>query len=164
MPDRMEGMLSFADDGVRLTRSLGGPPLRVPVAAVGSLFVTSEQVAKSKVGPVLAFGVLGLAAKGSRTQATLVIRSKGDEEEAGYFTVQDASAAEVKAKLEGWLRSQGIPWYEDLEHVRSAEASSATATPPLSIADELQKLATLRLSGVLSDEEFATLKARLING
>ena len=40
--------------------------------------------------------------------------------------------------------------------------SAATATPSGSIADELVKLAALRDSGVLTDAEFATQKARLM--
>ncbi len=137
----------------------------MPTAAVGSVLVTSEQVAKSKVGPVLAFGVLGLAAKGSRSQATVVIHTKGEEAEAGYFTIRDVSAAEVKAKIDAWMRTRGIPWHEDRQQDDSAGiSSSATVSPPLSVADELNKLAGLRQSGVLSEEEFATLQARFING
>jgi len=36
------------------------------------------------------------------------------------------------------------------------------ATPPSSVADELQKLATLKAQGILSDEEFLAAKQRLI--
>jgi hypothetical protein len=41
-------------------------------------------------------------------------------------------------------------------------AQAVTAAAPISIADELTKLAGLRDSGVLTDEEFAALKAKLL--
>jgi ribosomal protein S27AE len=165
VPDFMEGLLSFGADGIAFKDSRDGRGLHVAAAEIGSLLVTSEQVAKSRVGPVLAFGVLGLAAKGSRNQATVVIRTKGDEGEAGYFTIQRTSAVEVKAKLDPWLRARRVPWYEDQQHDELAGRLAFGATsPPLSIADELDKLGGLRQSGVLSDEEFDTLKARLISG
>jgi hypothetical protein len=37
-----------------------------------------------------------------------------------------------------------------------------TATPAASVADELMKLAQLRDSGVLSEDEFAAQKAKLL--
>lgn len=161
----IEGQLSFSDVGISFA-GRDGRALIVATAAVGSLQVTSEQVAKSKVGAVLAFGVLGgLAAKGARNEATVVVRTQGQEAETGYYTIQDVSAAEVKAKVEPWLRARGIPWYEDRQRdALDGFSASATTPPPLSVADELHKLAGLRQSGVLTDEEFATLKARLING
>ena len=49
------------------------------------------------------------------------------------------------------------------EYVRDA-ATSTNGTAPTSTADELAKLARLRDEGVLSPEEFAAQKARLLQG
>ncbi|MBA2624505.1 MAG: SHOCT domain-containing protein, partial [Acidimicrobiia bacterium] len=38
------------------------------------------------------------------------------------------------------------------------------AGPPVDVADQLRKLASLRDEGILSDEEFAAQKARLLGG
>jgi hypothetical protein len=45
---------------------------------------------------------------------------------------------------------------------QAASEPAATATSPASVADELKKLAELRDSGVLTDDEFAAQKARLL--
>jgi len=45
---------------------------------------------------------------------------------------------------------------------RSAAAAPITAAPAASVADELAKLASLLESGVLTAEEFANAKARLL--
>jgi hypothetical protein len=43
-----------------------------------------------------------------------------------------------------------------------APAPAAPAGPPVDLADQLRKLATLRDEGILSDEEFAAQKAKLL--
>jgi len=43
-------------------------------------------------------------------------------------------------------------------------APSAGSGPPVDVADQLRKLAALREEGILSDEEFAAQKARLLGG
>jgi hypothetical protein len=58
-------------------------------------------------------------------------------------------------KIEEWLRSH--PDFRE-----SAQASTAPPQPGISVADELAKLAQLRDAGVLSPEEFATQKAKLL--
>jgi hypothetical protein len=46
----------------------------------------------------------------------------------------------------------------------SAPAPAAASGPPVDVADQLRKLAALREEGILSDEEFAAQKARLLGG
>ncbi len=46
----------------------------------------------------------------------------------------------------------------------TAAAPPPAAGPPVDVADQLRKLASLRDEGILSDEEFAAQKARLLNG
>ncbi len=43
-------------------------------------------------------------------------------------------------------------------------AAPASSGPPVDVADQLRKLAALRDEGILSDEEFAAQKARLLGG
>jgi hypothetical protein len=66
-------------------------------------------------------------------------------------------------KLEHWFRSHPLVG-------QSAAAEQAapvpSAHPPASgmVADELRKLAELRAQGILTDDEFAAQKARLLGG
>jgi hypothetical protein len=46
--------------------------------------------------------------------------------------------------------------------VQAAPAPAAPAGPPVDLADQLRKLATLRDDGILSEEEFAAQKAKLL--
>ena len=123
--------------------------------AIASMEVTSEQAARSRVGATLIFGVLGLAAKGAMDRATVLVHLRNGD--AGYLTINKQSTASLLGVLTPWLREQGIA-------VGSPEAEPAapSATAPKLIADELAKLAQLRDSGVLSDNEFVTLKTQLI--
>ncbi len=58
-------------------------------------------------------------------------------------------------KIEQWFRAH--PYFGE-----STQASTAPAGLGLSVADELAKLAQLRDAGVLSPEEFAAQKAKLL--
>jgi hypothetical protein len=46
--------------------------------------------------------------------------------------------------------------------VEKETAESGTENPPLSVADELEKLASLRDRGILTQREFETQKAKLL--
>ena len=58
------------------------------------------------------------------------------------------------------------PVQVEIRKAQQAKVASVTAPPPppspVSLADELTKLARLRAEGVLSDEEFASAKAKLL--
>jgi hypothetical protein len=45
---------------------------------------------------------------------------------------------------------------------QSPAPAPAPAAPPVDLADQLRKLATLRDEGILSEEEFAAQKAKLL--
>ena len=47
-------------------------------------------------------------------------------------------------------------------HARHAPNPAAAAMPAASVADEIAKLAALRDSGAISQDEFASLKAKLL--
>jgi hypothetical protein len=153
------GTLVLADEAVTLTNVQNQKTRRFPefelcrTRAIASLEVTSEQVAKSKVGAALLFGVLGgLAAKGAADRATIVLHLKSGV--TGYIIVKKRFAASVLGLLAPWRQAAGIP----LGDPRQAQTDNAQT----SVADELAKLAQLRDSGVLTDGEFDALKAELI--
>jgi hypothetical protein len=119
---------------------------------IGSIEVTSEQVAKSRVRFALAFGILGAAgAKATQDRATVIVHTKAGE--LGYLVIDRQAQPEVQAALAPWLRSHGIA-------LGAPQVNSASA---LSIADELKKLGELRDAGLLTDEEFAAQKGKLLN-
>ena len=73
----------------------------------------------------------------------------------------DLASADVNhgaaEKIEAWFRAH--PAFGQAP----AGPAARDASPPSSVADELTKLAGLRNQGVLTDEEFAAQKARLLS-
>jgi hypothetical protein len=63
----------------------------------------------------------------------------------------NALAIQIKEYIEARVQELHAP--------RATQSQSAT-----SLSDELQKLASLRDSGILSDQEFQSAKSRLISG
>lgn len=123
--------------------------VQIGTSAIESVEVTSQQAAKSRVGAVLVFGVLGgLAARGSEDRGTLLIHLRNGQ--TGYFTIGGYSESQLLGKLTPWL------------HALNIRVGSPAAKAPTSMVDELAKLAELRSQGVLTDEEFATAKAKLL--
>jgi hypothetical protein len=154
------GSLVMDDDAVTLRWMQNGRDYRPHMEicrtrAIATIEVTSEQAAKSKLGAAVVFGVLGaVTAKGSMDRASMLVTLRNGE--TGYFTIQKQSTASLLGVLTPWLREHGIA-------LGSPDVESAQpALAPKLIADELVKLAHLRDSGVLSEEEFAALKGQLI--
>jgi hypothetical protein len=152
------GELTLNDEFIELTeqrqkpKELGATIVKVFLPAIASVEVTSESVAKSKVGAVLLFGVLGgLAAKGSRDRGVFLVHLKNGQ--TGYFTIDGYSEHELRAKLSPWLNAMQI----------SLGAPSLPApAASTSVADELAKLAGLRDQGILTEDEFSAQKAKLL--
>lgn len=61
-------------------------------------------------------------------------------------------------KIEAWFRSH------PLFGSQQVAAPTTGAVPPVSVADEIKKLGELQSQGLLTDEEFAAQKARLLGG
>jgi hypothetical protein len=81
-----------------LTRNFDPPMELCRTAAVVSIEVTSEQVARSKVGAALLIGVLGaVTAKAASDRATSLVTLKSGE--TGYLTVNNQSAASLLGSL-----------------------------------------------------------------
>jgi hypothetical protein len=98
------------------------------------------------------FGVLGLAAKGASDRGTLLVHLKNGQ--TGYFTIERYSENQLRGKLSPWINAIGVRIGPPLE--------CSAVSAPISVADELTKLAGLRDSGILTDEEFAAQKAKLL--
>ena len=123
--------------------------------AIAAIEITSEQVAKSKIGAALVFGVLGgVTAKASHDRATVIVYLKSGEK--GYFTIDGMSLPQLLGTLQPWMRERGIALGAP---VSEAASPPAVADP----AEQLKKLADLHQSGLLTDEEFAAKRATIVD-
>jgi hypothetical protein len=149
------GYLFFTTKAIGLGKgSRSGPRETViPMETVASIEVTGRQVARSKVGPVLIFGLYGLAAKGSMDETTVAVRTKDGE--TIYFAINNQRPEMVRTLISPVLKLVNVPFHDEVP---------PAATPPLQdMADELRKLAALRDEGLLTDDEFTAQKAKLLN-
>jgi hypothetical protein len=150
-----EGGLSFSANAVFLDS------MRLDLASIKSVAVGGGQIAKSRVGATLAFGIAGLAAKGAqdRTEIALHLNS-GD---AAFFVIDGVSPFELRAKLLPLLRDAGIPLKDKSDEQPGAPDAAGGEGPAYSLGDELAKLAQLHEKGVLTDAELAAAKAKLLS-
>jgi Short C-terminal domain/Protein of unknown function (DUF2510) len=146
-PAERAGRLLVTTDRV----ALGADVVVIDLATVETVEITSEQIAKSRVGPVVLFGVLGLGAKGSRDRTTIVQRGKDGSE--AFFQLLGVDAPYVRAQLTPVLAAAGVPFHD---------AALRSRVAPTSVADEISKLADLMRQGLLTEEEFAAQKAKLL--
>jgi hypothetical protein len=124
---------------------------------VASVEIGGQEVANSKLSAVLLFGVLGgLGAKGSKSQATVIVRTTDGN--AAYFTLDELTAVQARAKLAPVLRKARVPFSDEIQ-----TGGAATTGPALDIAGRLRELAALRDDGILTEDEFAAQKARLLD-
>jgi hypothetical protein len=162
LTEPIRGYLVISEDAFTLERGQSLDRMRryrprelCRILAIASIEVTSEQAARSRGGTFLAFGALAaFLSKATEDRATMIVTLKSGD--AGFFTVQKHSTASLLALLTPWMRERGIPL-----GTPEVEPARPTVTASL-IADELAKLAQLRDSGVLSEDEFVTLKTQLI--
>jgi hypothetical protein len=120
-----------------------------------------DTTSKVTAGRLVALGVFALAAK--KTQHTCYVTVTTDEGDA-IFEVPKMSAPQMQAKLMPaltWLAQRNPQPAQPMEWTPVA-AVSTPAAHAVSVADELVKLAALRDQGVLSDDEFAAQKAKLL--
>jgi hypothetical protein len=128
-----------------------GTSIELPLTIVTSVEVTSEQVAKSKVAPVILFGVFGLGAKGSQHRTTLVVRTT-DRNEA-FFQFLGIDEYALRAQLVPILSKAGVPF---------GATADTSPSSPISVADEIRKLGELLRERLLTQEEFDAQKAKLL--
>jgi len=130
----------------------------VLLSAVASVEVAGGRVMKG-VGDIAVSVLVGIAFMDLKTDRTmLVLHLKSGE--AAYFEVDEQRPASLRVAIEPILTAADVPFFEDVAH--DAPPEGAPGAGVHSVADELAKLAQLRDSGVLTEDEFATLKARLI--
>jgi hypothetical protein len=110
----------------------------------------SGTAAKSRAGKAMLVGVFALAAKNTQNEATITVSLKDGN--TTLYQVTGKSGAAVRGKIQPFLVEKGVPCLDD---------AGPMVTAP-NTADELTKLAGLRDSGVLTEEEFAAQKARLL--
>jgi hypothetical protein len=153
--DQTNGALLFEEKviGIRSAGPIGRPmnPL-IDISDVVAVEVTSEQVAKSRVGPAIAFGVVGaVAAKATKHEATILLHLRAGD--TAYFTIDRQSSTDVRAQLAPWLRDTGIPL---------GKPPHSPAATPANATDTVEMLATLKAQGVLTQAEFLELASRAV--
>lgn len=139
------------------------------------LVVTDSRVMILKAGTTVGAGVFGARCKSFRfgdiSSVDLRIGVFG-----GHLQITVAGSAEVKdlgfmdmPKAENAV-TFGQTYKSEMkeiaahinEQVEATRSRAATPSAPVSIADELRKLADLKMAGALSEEEFSAAKRRLI--
>jgi hypothetical protein len=129
----------------------------IDVADVMAVEVQTIDEAKSRVGYVIAFGVLGLAAKNRKARTVIEVSVKpGDT---AYFEVDHMHAIDVKRKLEPW-RKQYLPIEKQPSMTEALPEPPSTCEPDM--LGQLERLAALHSAGALTDGEFAAAKAKLL--
>lgn len=166
---RENGNLHVSDAGVGVGGAVAKKGL-IGWSHMASISFDSGTAAKSRVGATLAFGVLGaLASQGAQDVATITINLKDGN--AAFYRVEGKSGPMVRASFQPFLVAYSIPCLDDPAAGSappqgvSAAPPPATATPsvsPIGRADELAKLAGLRDQGVISEEEFQSMKQQLL--
>jgi hypothetical protein len=126
--------------------------------AVTRVGVDGGQVAQSRVGWTLLFGIAGLAAKSSKDRTYLMAYTRAGD--VATYMVDGFSPVQVRADIAPILKRAGVP----LDGQPTISPQSVDDAPSASIADEIERLATLHRSGELTDHEFAALKAKLMEG
>ena len=147
------GIQSWADDD-QIAASL-------PMASITRVGVDGGQVAKSKVLPVVLFGVFGLAAKGSKDRAYLMAYTTTSE--FATYEIDDKSPAAVRATIAPILAQVRVPFDDESPPFGLDEEVPGNGLSDAGLADQLSKLAALRSEGALSEEEFAAAKRALID-
>ncbi len=152
--------LYFTNEGLwaRLPDGLGDQTLlRVPYEEIAALEVSGpgEQSALT-VANFLMVGLWALTLKNIKTYVRLQMPTAEF-----FFSCNTEEPNELRMHLSGpidriaQLRMSPPPMPPPLK-------PGSTSTAPVSVADELTKLAALRDSGVLTEEEFSAQKARLL--
>jgi hypothetical protein len=80
----------------------------------------------------------------------------------GLMLVAGMKMGQNQAKQQAAAQSQQAAAVEQAKQQGAAEAMAAPAAPTKDVTAELQKLADLHKSGVLTDEEFAAAKKKLL--
>ena len=157
-PDEVPvGRLVADEDAITLQEARlprGYSPVEIcRTKVIASIDVTKEPP-KSKAREFAFFGLIGAAMAAGEEGPTMILHLQNGE--AGYFTVGNQTAASLLGAVTPWMREHGIAF-------GTLDQEPAQPDTPKLLADELAKLAQLRDSGVLTDDEFVKLKTQLID-
>jgi hypothetical protein len=144
------GSLKVTEEGMQWRGNLGTPKVVMPWASLEGIVVDGEISGRVRKSAVATFGVFGLGAKKRQQDTHITVVTSTAE----YgFLVEKVAPEVVRTKLRPVLKA-----------MPSDEPTSApvVTAPPVSIADELTKLAALRDQGILSPAEFEAQKAELL--
>ena len=119
--------------------------------------VDGGEIAKSRVAATVMFGVWGLGAQDKETLTFLSIYRKDGA--VACYRIPGTDPQGLRVRLRPLLLKVGVPF---LDEPAAVQVTPPAHTSPPSVADELAKLAALRDSGVISNEEFAAQKAKLL--
>lgn len=161
-PARSEGHLCIASDWIGLSGPDGGPKdaLSLALRTVASVDVVDGPAIKSNVGQLFTgYAVAGpigalVFGGGADLRDKVAVTLHARDGDSAYFVVVGKTQMDVRAALAPYLKSAGVPFHD-----------AVTASPTgshIGIADELAKLTGLRERGVLTEDEFAAQKARLL--
>ena len=114
----------------------------------------SGTVKKSRAGKAIAFGTFALLAKSAQDDTTVTVLL--DDGNAAVYQVKGKKGPVVCGKMNEFPVAAGVPCIDEAPVTASGVADN------FSLADELSKLASLRDSGVLTEEEFNAQKLRLL--
>ena len=148
-------MLLFRKDGIayRGFRDI----FVIPWGQITSIEIEGPDSPSSRITAtrLVTLGVFALAAKKKSSSAAVVVEV--DAGETAIFHSDKVSAGEVRTKL--------LPVTTRLSRAAPAtpvaEANTALAAP-ISVADELMKLAQLRDQGIITKEQFEAQRAKLL--
>jgi hypothetical protein len=143
------GSFKIINEGLQWRGNMGFPKIIMPWPKIEAIDIEGEVSSRVRASAVVVLGVLGLGARKRRRDTHMTVVT--DEGEFGFLFEKTAPEV-VRTKLRPVLTALAA----------SAAEMPAPSSTPLSVADELAKLATLKETGVLSDEEFAAAKARLL--
>ena len=141
--DRKKCHLQMSRDGL-VVASAFKEHLRIPWPEVTAISITASEELSSEVASIAAIE------NKSKPHVLVTVRTRSEEKVRLLVLAKPAS---LEARL--------APVTGRLEATSRLRATAARAS--FSVADELVKLARLRDSGVLTEEEFAIQKAKLLN-
>ena len=162
------GTIFVTSEGIEY-RSFGGNKVRFPWRSIQDIEISTEATRRVTAGRVLAVGIFALAAKKNEVHTFIHISDPNTVFSFAIKQSQGSVLATWRPVLNAWNQrgNNVLATNEPQQPVKTAPlveplASTAPPTLAISVADELKKLAELRDAGVLSDEEFAAQKSKLL--
>lgn len=115
----------------------------------------SSNVEKSRMAPVLAFGVLGLGAKATSSESVLTLEHKNGQH--FVFVFREIDPISIRTKLKATLTSAGRRLGE-----RMSDSSDNSSEGSQTFVQDLVSLGEMVDRGLLTTDEFEIAKNRLL--